>query len=319
MSDERGVPSLETRPPPRHGVAPVRRRRWIWRILLGLLAGGLLLLLGAGLWLWSIEPKITIGKDTTHIERPLDPQGRVDYLAAVRDLSQQGVTPETNQAIVLTRIMPPGELSNANLWNEFHRGLELEPLRDTPPGSQITRFNTFVQDLPVRPLSEEELNGMVDRATSEPWSRKDLPLVWSWVDRHTAALELGVEASRRPHYYAPPISSGTPRVTSIALPLSMTSRYVAQALTARAMLRLHEGDVEAAWHDVMAVFRLGRAPRRCPPGDLPGRVERHRVDGCERRPERRGLTARDTGVRQIDAGGLGAAARTGALREDAAV
>src|SRR5205085_899358 len=77
---------------------------------------------------------------------------------------------------------------------------------------------------------------------------------------------LAVEATKRPHYFNPLVSRKTKKGPSgligALLPSVQKCRELASALTARAMLHLAEGRVDAAWQDLLACHRLGRLVAR---------------------------------------------------------
>jgi hypothetical protein len=91
-----------------------------------------------------------------------------------------------------------------------------------------------------------------------PWRASDFPAVAAWLKQNQTPLDLAAEASRRPRFFFPlistteymPVMSSQPRCGSVI--------GIGHALCTRAMLRLGEGDAEGAWEDVLAVHRLAR-------------------------------------------------------------
>ena len=53
---------------------------------------------------------VTISKETTYLTEPLRADGYVDYLAAVNQRCQAGVTPENNAAVLFWRAVGPKEI-----------------------------------------------------------------------------------------------------------------------------------------------------------------------------------------------------------------
>src|ERR1700684_4242779 len=49
------------------------------------------------------RPRITISKNTTRIERPVDVEGYVDYVAAMNEMASQGVTTDNNAGVWFVR------------------------------------------------------------------------------------------------------------------------------------------------------------------------------------------------------------------------
>src|SRR6185295_10550420 len=53
------------------------------------------------------KPGITIGRDTTYIDGPLDKDGYPDYEAALNERLREGVTPENNANVLLWQTVGP--------------------------------------------------------------------------------------------------------------------------------------------------------------------------------------------------------------------
>ena len=104
------------------------------------------------------------------------------------------------------------------------------------------------------------------RATQRPWSPKDFTVIAEWLKFNEKQLALAVEATKRPEYFNPLCSrKNEEEVGSLIgalLPSVQKCRELASAFTARAMLRLNEGDREGAWEDILACHRLGRLTSR---------------------------------------------------------
>ena len=96
-----------------------------------------------------------------------------------------------------------------------------------------------------------------NQAMKRPWSEKEFPILAGWLAANEKPLALLVTASKRPRRYDPLIS-GDGSVIMILLSAVNEYREAAQALTARAMLRVDEGKVDKAWEDLLACHRLAR-------------------------------------------------------------
>jgi hypothetical protein len=223
----------------------------------------LFLLLRFGPSRWSAS-RLTISPQTTGAGVPLRPDGYPDYLTALNARMSQGVTPENNAAVLLFRALGVQEVPK-ELRGEFlqRMGLaaELEP-------SLFVNWAKYVKTIPASSITTtagnpadpyEQLIEMLDRGIEGPWRRSEYAALAKWLDANGPALEVIVEASQRPRYYAPLVAAGDPPVTTAALlPLLNDARQVALALISRAMLRLSEKEYQAAWDDLMACRRLGR-------------------------------------------------------------
>ena len=105
----------------------------------------------------------------------------------------------------------------------------------------------------------------LDRASKNPWRRGDFPAVAKWLGENAAALDLLASGLRRPSYYSPIVhEDGHTLLDLDCVGASALGRKAAGFLSARAMLRVGEGEVDDAWHDLLCCHRLGRANARQP-------------------------------------------------------
>jgi len=239
----------------------------------------LLLLIVLAAWLWRApacrngnRPQagfgVTISKETTFIEGPLDERGGVDYLAALNARCSRGVTPENNAAVLLWQAFGPPEIPEP-LHRQFCVTLGMEPLPEE--GAYLLSDEKYLEaratgasDGGEPPDDEADAaNGFyrqLGRAQGGPWSPEEFPLVAGLLERNGPALDRVVEATRRPRCHTPLLAEeGNPlRALGGLTPLSDRSRDAARQLTARAMLRLHEGRTQEAWDDLLACHRLAR-------------------------------------------------------------
>ena len=108
----------------------------------------------------------------------------------------------------------------------------------------------------VCPADEQE-----QRAANGPWSEKDCPLVAQWLAANEKPLAAAIEASKETQYYLPDfrLDQETDKdLREAVFDTGGSVRYIAQALKARAMLRLHEEKINEAWDDLQACHRLSR-------------------------------------------------------------
>jgi len=203
--------------------------------------------------------KITVSKETTWITEPLNPDGTPNYVAAVNALCGQGVTPDNNAAVLLLEALGPEMLNNKDTRARVCALLHVPP----PPadGEYFVRFLEYARSHPAQDEHMESLqtwDRLKDRLT-QPWQPKDDPLVAGWTRANTHPLELAVAASRRERLFVPLVSpSDPPTLQDCFDNLSFSVRMeVGKALAARAMLRLGQGQVEAASGDILALHRWG--------------------------------------------------------------
>ncbi len=211
---------------------------------------------------------VTISKETTFFTGPLRRDGYVDYVAALNELASKGVTPENNAAVPLCQAFGPAEIAEENRERYF-RMLGIERLPEE--GKYVVTFSDYVDRLVAeRGVSQEQpgetsyrgqLDKQFDRVMDRPWSKKEFPAMARWLDLNEEPLKLIVAATRRSRYYTPMIASSeddAEMLIAVLLPILQETRGAARLLKARAMYRLDQGQVEAAWGDLLACHRLAR-------------------------------------------------------------
>jgi hypothetical protein len=120
-----------------------------------------------------------------------------------------------------------------------------------------------------RHLEPAEISAILDqrsRAVQRPWAARDYPHLAAWVKANEKPLAVLVEATHRPDYFNPLVSRreerGPGALMGALLPGVQSGRELAYALATRAMLRVGEGQLDAAWQDLLACHRLGRLVAR---------------------------------------------------------
>jgi hypothetical protein len=276
-------------------VRPRKKFNILWWI------GGVfvLLVLYFVLQLFGPNPPIIVSPQTTRITEPLGRDGLPDYEQYMLDLSREGVTPDNNAAALLWQALFPGEVepqqyaamatelgleqmpsqadslvplhSNAVrqqlaawLLKQFESQGSRESLNDPDKaGDSVDAATTLTRDTiaiwsdPNSPVVEE----ILEQAMTRPWTSAQLPPLADWVRRNQQPLDLMVEASTRPRFYAPSptlIDNQPGLLFAMLLPLSQSVRETGRSLPARAMWHLGEGRTEQAWQDLLAVHRLSR-------------------------------------------------------------
>lgn len=206
------------------------------------------------------KPRIPLGKETTFVTGPLDPDGYIDYSAALNAELSRGVKPQTNANALLMQVFGPAP-EGTPLPAAFFQHLGIEP----PPADKdyLISCHTFATQRLHLPKEEVEavLNDW-DEAMQQPWSVPDRhPAILAWLEAHEHALDRVVQAAQRPHYYHPLVSvqDGKPgMLIGALLPSVSLLRASLQGLQVRAMFRLKQGRADAAWQDILASHRLAR-------------------------------------------------------------
>jgi peroxiredoxin/mono/diheme cytochrome c family protein len=211
----------------------------------------------------SGKGKFTIGKETTFVTGPVDEDGYIDYAAALNERLGQGVTPEKNATVLLWKALGPHP-EGATMPPEFFQLLGIQ----APPekGEYFIDLDRFMKDrLKVDPTDKaaEEIYRRQDRVIQRAWKPKEHQDLAAWLDANANPLALAVEATKRPQYFSPLVpTQGGKKVSSgllgVILPGVQKCRGLANALAARAMLRVGESRYDDAWQDLLACHRLGR-------------------------------------------------------------
>ena len=206
------------------------------------------ILLDAGADQPTKQTALTISVETTRIIRPLDQAGFVDYVRAVDETASEGVTADNNFEVVMRRVMGYEEISEGMRARYFKQlGIPI------PRGPFYKAF------------AHDQHPDQYNRAYAGPWITEDLPEVAEWLDLQNARLDAIVEGSRRLRNYTPynaeeptDDEQDYPRMIAMLLPAVQSQREVARGLMLRANLRVGEGDLEGAWEDVRAIYRVSR-------------------------------------------------------------
>ncbi len=214
----------------------------------------------------SAKPRVavTISKETTRVTEPLREDGYVDYVAAIDRRFREGVTPETNAAVLFWQAMGPREI-NPRHRDEYFRRLGMPPLPEegdyyVPLSEYAKRAEDAANPNDAAPDAERlaKVHKQLDAAMRRPWSQSDFPLAARWLAANDKPLATIVEASKRPRRYDPFLAGQGETVIAVLLPALQQQREATRALNARAMLRLSEGKVDKAWEDLLACHRLAR-------------------------------------------------------------
>jgi lysophospholipase L1-like esterase len=203
----------------------------------------------------------TIGKDTTVVTGPLDSAGRIDYVAALNDRLQKGVTVDNNAAVLLWRALGPRP-EGTTMPDEFYRrlGAPAQPER----GDYFVDLFEYCKTRLKMDTEKESaaISDMMDHIQGHSWTAKQHPGAAAWLKDNAKVMAVIVEASRRSHYYSPIVPRKTDKefggLLNALLPGVQKCRAFGHALAARAMLHTGEGRYDEAWQDLLACHRLGR-------------------------------------------------------------
>jgi hypothetical protein len=204
--------------------------------------------------------KFTISKETTYVTGPLDKDGYIDYPTALNERLGKGVTPENNANVLLWKALGP-QLEKKTMPAEFFKLMGMEP----PPekGEYFVDLTSYLRkQFNTDPSESAEIEEQLIRCAQRPWKSEEFPTVASWLKANEKPLSLVVDATKLPQYYSPYVltqtEKGSPGLISAVLPEGVQKcRAFANALIARAMLKVSQGASGEAWQDLLACHRLG--------------------------------------------------------------
>ena len=207
---------------------------------------------------------ITISKETTGITEPLRKNGYVDYLLVLNQRFAQGVTPQNNASALLWTAVGPDEVRPEDRQQYF--GL----LGIPPPAEKgdylagLDKYLTRSQDKTrgkygsIKGKTKGDTSALLHAAMTRPWSKQEFAELAALLAAREKSLALVVEASKRPERYDPLFTEKEGILSVILLPALLQYHDAAEALLARAMLRIGEGKPAAAWDDLLTCHRLAR-------------------------------------------------------------
>jgi hypothetical protein len=213
------------------------------------------------------KPSFTISKETTHLTGPLDKDGRIDYATALNERLREGVTPANNANGLLWQAFGP-QPEQATISPQYFEWMKIP----APPvkGDYFLNVHRFLKDhLKVKPeVHADQFHEEISRTTARPWDPKDSPQIAEWLKVNEKPLTVVVEASKRTYYFSPLVpvqrNGKSTGLFTAPVPAAPPCRGAANALTARAMLKLGQGRPDDAWQDLLACHRLARHVARGP-------------------------------------------------------
>jgi hypothetical protein len=238
------------------------RRRRLWITLLGIFLSLAVSLIYAA---WPGHSTFTVSPETTYVTGPLDAHGCIDYVTAINERLRGNITPEANANVLIWQALGPRP-EGGEMPPEYFTWLGI----DAPPekGDYAVRFADYLKEHGKieGSIKLDEISDRMQRATRWPWTPKDEPELADWLQRSEKPLALVIEASRRPEYYNPLVPKTTNgwsgALIESLLPNVQRCRELATELASRAILRASNGEVNAAWKDLLACHRLGRLMAR---------------------------------------------------------
>ncbi|HTV48776.1 MAG TPA: hypothetical protein VMG59_10075 [Phycisphaerae bacterium] len=220
-------------------------------------------------WWWRHIP---VSYQTTRILGPLNPDGTVDYLAALNAKYSKGVTPDNNAVVdiwqaVGTKHFPYAILNESFPKSILQRYFQLLGVQIIPEPSKPFEsfYNDYIQTNPSNNIYPD-YDSIDKRVTSAPFTDEEFPNVAAWVKAQHAARELYLTAAEKSYWYEPLFISSEPSfpVISCLLPSINPLRMLTNLMQIDSMERLGRGDVSGAWADALAIHRMARLEMKTP-------------------------------------------------------
>jgi hypothetical protein len=240
-----------------------RRRRRIWKILLGIL---IVLFIGLIYAAWPGSSNFTVGPETTYVTGPIDKHGYVDYVTALNERLRGNIKPEENANVLIWQALGPHP-EGATMPADYFRWLGIQqPSEDGEYYLASVRFlREHLNDESLK--RRDEFLDREGRAMQWPWMAEDEPEVANWIERNERPLALIGQAAQKSEYYNPLVpkrwtEDWPTSLIQALLPNSQLCREVVAVLCARAMLRTSQGNTGAAWRDLITCHRFCRLLQR---------------------------------------------------------
>jgi hypothetical protein len=208
-----------------------------------------------------IRPRFTISRETTYFTSPIDADGYVDYLAALNEYMQKGVTKENNAMVLLMQALGP-KIEGGRLPPEFYQRLGIAEPEEK--GAYFVNFRQFAKgkEWPEN-IDFYTINEWLGHATSRAWKSEEFPRVVEWIGINEKPMQVFEQASKRMRFLAPlshpPDLELHQRLLFAAIiPWVGPIEDAIDLLIARAQWRIAEKQYDPAWQDFVTAIRLGR-------------------------------------------------------------
>jgi hypothetical protein len=225
-------------------------KRRVWRVLIYIVSFALILL-AIDLILVQAGRRITVGYETTRITEPTISPGQggpIDYLAALENHYQQGVTNQNNMMPLLLEAVGPRGLPENQPGEAFTDRLGMPPLPEH--GDYFQGLEKFLGNS----NEPDDLASLIER----PWKTSERPRTAAWLKANKKPLAKMIEASKRTRFYFPLHGEARPEtLMECSLPYLLPARQIGRALIVRATLKVGESnDFAGAREDLDAAHRL---------------------------------------------------------------
>jgi hypothetical protein len=178
--------------------------------------------------------------------------------------SSHGVTPENNAAVLFWTAVGPEEIRPADRPQYFQM-LGISPLPQKEACfAHLDKYLTRSKDSTrnkygkLKGRMPESISPLLHPAMKRPWSKPEFAELAGQLEALEKPLLLVAEASKRPRRYDPLLTEKPGIISVFLFPAVLQYHDAAEALLARAMLRIGESKPAAAWDDLLTCHRLAR-------------------------------------------------------------
>ena len=178
--------------------------------------------------------------------------------------ARRGVTAENNAAIPFWQAVGPKDIPK-DKREQFFKILGIPPLpEDGHYLVQLYEHLAQAKDGPAAGTPEwmKWSDDIVDQsriAQSRPWSRKEFPILASWLDINAKPLEIICAGAGRSRFFEPLIVKPNGSLLDSLDIMDLSGfRCAVELLRLRAMQHVAEGKIDDAWRDLLVCHRLAR-------------------------------------------------------------
>jgi hypothetical protein len=226
------------------------------------------------------------------LDMPEMPLGVEGALLALNQSLSEGLNPADNAAVLLVQVFG-ADVFESELRIASFDMLGIRSLAESPRFQYVEPFVRSTGAATADDVDREagELNEALALGIEQLWTRDQRPNLAEFLAANAAALDLVVVAADRPGYYAPLLSLENPmRLMSAAFSVEHRLAFIARCLSARAMQRFGEDDLDGATADLLACHKLAALLASGSPMDVSG-AKAHIIDAVASHTERVILTS----------------------------
>lgn len=230
---------------------------------------------------------LEVSYETTRVLGPMTSDGkRVDYFLALEEkyYPPEMKTDENGYRMIVRALGCPkrergkfnrktGEMESLDIDTELFRRQVYEKLGldpDVPPAlftemKEWSNYTAVKEEVEKRKKEDPELKiepyDIYNQMLRKPWTLEEFPFMENWLKESAPAIDLLVEAVRKPTFWVPYTRQDEKTSTfESLLPLENMQmfREWARTVSCRARYRLGTGDIDGAIDDIITIHRIGR-------------------------------------------------------------